>query len=77
MLAAATPVLAVARSFADLAPFLAAMVVGFLVGAWGQAAKVPLAVAIGILIIVFAAAFFVLGNDAGGSGVPGTGVISP
>jgi hypothetical protein len=34
--------------------------VGFLVGAWGQAAKVPLAVAIGILLIMLAVALFQL-----------------
>jgi hypothetical protein len=53
------------------------MAIGFVLGAWGQSAKVPLAVALGIILILLAAALFVLGNDSGSSGVPNIGVISP
>ena len=77
MLAPLAPVLAVAKTLSDLAPFILLMSAGFLVGAWGQAAKVPLAVAIGIVLILLAAALFVLGNNSGSSGLPGTGLISP
>jgi hypothetical protein len=77
MSAAAVLVLALAQTLSDLGPYLVVMAVGFLVGAWGQSAKVPLAVALGILMILLAAALFVLGNDSGSSGVPGSGTIIP
>jgi hypothetical protein len=38
-------------SFADLAPYLAIVGAGFLLGAWGSSARVPLAVALGIALI--------------------------
>ncbi len=44
--------LAALETVSDLAPYLALMGAGFLVAAWGQAAKLPLAVVIGILIII-------------------------
>ena len=44
--------LAALSTVSDLAPYLALMGAGFLVAAWGQAAKFPIAVAIGILIII-------------------------
>jgi hypothetical protein len=77
MSAAATPVLALAQTLSDLVPYLAMMFVGFLVGAWGQSAKAPLAVALGIILILLAAALFVLGNDSGGSGAPSIGTLAP
>ena len=70
---AAAPLLAAATTLSDLLPFIALMALGFLVGAWGQAARVPLAVAVGILLILLAAALFLLGNDTGGSGIPQLG----
>ena len=63
--------LAVAKSFSDLGPYLAVMVAGFLLGAWGQSAKVPLAVALGIGLILLAAGAFVAANNSGSCGVPG------
>jgi hypothetical protein len=77
MPASAAPVLALAQSLSDLGPYLLVMAVGFLVGAWGQAAKAPLAVALGIILILLAAALFVLGNDSGSSGVPNVGMVLP
>jgi CHASE2 domain-containing sensor protein len=77
MPAAATPVLALAQTLSDLVPYLVMMFVGFLVGAWGQSAKAPLAVALGIILILLAAALFVLGNDSGGSGAPSIGMVAP
>ena len=44
--------LASLSTVSDLAPYLALMAAGFLVAAWGQAAKFPIAVAIGIMIII-------------------------
>jgi hypothetical protein len=44
--------LASINTIPDLAPYIALLVAGFLVGAWGQSAKVPLAVVIGILMII-------------------------
>lgn len=44
--------LAALETLSDLAPYLAMLAAGFLVAAWGQAAKAPLAVALGILIII-------------------------
>ena len=72
-MAVAASLLAAARTISDLLPFLALMALGFLVGAWGQSARVPVAIAVGILLILLAAALFVLGNNSGSSGVPGLG----
>jgi hypothetical protein len=66
-----TELLAVARTTSDLAPYLIVLALGFLIGAWGQSARIPLAVIAGILLIVFAVGGFILDNDSGGSGVPG------
>jgi hypothetical protein len=64
--------LAVARNLSELAPYLAVMGLGFLVGAWGQSAKIPIAVIIGLLMILVAVgAFFVEHSSGGGSGAPG------
>jgi hypothetical protein len=52
------------ETLSDLAPYVAILVAGFAIGAWGQAAKVPLAVALGILLIVLAVVLFQLrAND--------------
>jgi hypothetical protein len=59
MLALANPLtLAALDTLSDLAPYMALMGAGFLVAAWGQAAKVPLAVAMGIAIIIAAILLF-------------------
>jgi len=50
--------LAALQTLSDLAPYIALLGAGFLVAAWGQAAKLPLAVALGILIIVGAILLF-------------------
>ena len=62
---------AVATSVSDLMPYLVVMGLGFLVGAWGQSAKVPIAVVAGILLILFAIGGFMLSNSSGDCGVPG------
>jgi hypothetical protein len=46
------------QTLSDLAPYLALLAAGFLVAAWGQSAKVPLAVALGIVIIIGAVLLF-------------------
>jgi hypothetical protein len=68
---AGAQLLAVARTASDLLPYLALLGLGFLIAAWGQSARVRLAIVIGILMILAAAGGFVLGNDSGGPGVPG------
>lgn len=57
--------LAASNSVSDLTPFLLVMVVGFLVGAWGQASRSPIAVVAGMLLILFAVAGFLLANSSG------------
>jgi hypothetical protein len=56
--AAAGLPLAALETLSDLAPYLGLFVAGFLVAAWGQAAKAPLAVVLGIAIIVTAVLLF-------------------
>ncbi len=68
-LAAALP--AVARTASDLAPYLIVIGLGFLVGAWGQSARVPVAVIAGILLILIGTGGFLLDNNSGGNGIPG------
>lgn len=59
------------RTLSDLAPYVALFAAGFLVAAWGQSAKVPIAVVIGITIIVGAVLLFQFeANDFSGSGSP-------
>ena len=62
---------AAATSVSDLVPYLIVVGAGFLVGAWGQSARVPLAVLAGILLIVIGVAAFVIKNSSGSPGVPG------
>ena len=52
-------------------PYLVVMGAGFLLGAWGQSARVPLAVIAGILLILVAVAGFILDNSSGSTGIPG------
>jgi hypothetical protein len=71
-MAAITDVLAVARNLSDLAPYLVVMGLGFLVGAWGQSARIPVAVIVGLLMILLAVGAFIIEHSSGGgSGVPG------
>ena len=62
---------AVARTTGDLVPYLIVIGAGFLLGAWGQSARAPVAVAGGILLILIGTGGFLLDNDSGGGGVPG------
>jgi len=57
--------LAQATSLSDLLPYLALLGLGFLVGAWGQSARSPLAVALGITLIIGAVILFLLANGSG------------
>jgi hypothetical protein len=66
----ATMILGIAQTTSDLVPYVALLVVGFLVGAWGQSAKFPIAVAIGLLLIMAAVGGFILDNDSGSCGIP-------
>ena len=63
--------LGIARSTSDLVPYLVVMALGFLVGAWGQSARIPIAVIAGLLLIMFAVGGFIIDNSSGGEGVPG------
>jgi hypothetical protein len=53
-------IVAQATTLSDLAPYVAILVAGFALGAWGQAAKVPLAVAAGIALVILAVILFQL-----------------
>jgi len=57
--------LAAANSLGDLLPFLVVMAAGFLVGAWGQASRSPIAVVAGMSLILLAVAGF-LGDNGDG-----------
>lgn len=63
--------IAVARTTSDLLPYLVVVGLGFLIGAWGQSAKVPVAVIIGLVMIVIGVGAFIAHNNSGGSGIPG------
>jgi hypothetical protein len=69
VLAALAPVIAEATTVSDLLPYLAVVGVGFLLGAWGGQMRSPLAIAIGITLIMLGVVLFVLANTgSGGSG---------
>ncbi len=71
LVSALAPPLAALETVSDLAPYLALMGAGFLVAAWGQAAKLPLAVAIGIAIIIGSVLLFQFeANGFSGSNSP-------
>jgi hypothetical protein len=59
------PLLAAANTIEDLLPFLVVMMVGFLVGAWGQASRSAIAVIAGMLLILIAIGGFLADNGAG------------
>lgn len=71
LLAALMQLIAAAQTISDLVPYLVVMGLGFLIGAWGQSARVPIAIVAGILLILFAIGGFMLDNSSGSSGVPG------
>jgi len=54
-----------ANSLGDLLPFLVVMMAGFLVGAWGQASRSPIAVIAGMALIILAVVGF-LGDNGDG-----------
>ena len=56
---------AATNTMSDLLPFLVVMVVGFLVGAWGQASRSAIAVIAGMTLIVIAVAGFLAANGSG------------
>jgi hypothetical protein len=58
-------VLAQATTVSDLLPYLAILGLGFLVAAWGQSARSPLAVALGIALITGAVILFLMTNGSG------------
>jgi len=64
ILAANLP-LAASESLSEMVPFLVVLGAGFLVGAWGQAAKAPLAVLAGILLVILAILGFFVENGSG------------
>lgn len=64
------PLPAASKTFSDLAPFLIVMVAGFLIGAWGQSAKVPIAVLAGIVLVMIAIGGFLIENGSGPSQAP-------
>ena len=70
---AAVALLGIARTTSDLAPYIAVLALGFLVGAWGQSARSPIAVILGLLLILLAAGAFVIEHSGGNgsSGAPG------
>ncbi|HEY8467335.1 MAG TPA: hypothetical protein VIL04_11085 [Solirubrobacterales bacterium] len=61
----------IASSVTDLLPYLVVIAAGFLVGAWGQVARVTLAVIAGILLILIGVAAFFIDNSSGDPGIPG------
>ena len=56
----APELLAIARNLSDLAPYVGVLALGFLIGAWGQSARVPTATLIGLLLIMLAVGAFIL-----------------
>lgn len=58
-------IIAQSQTAADLAPFIVVLIAGFLVGAWGQSARVPIAVLAGIALIMLAIGGFLVENGSG------------
>ena len=58
------------KTASDLLPYLVVMVAGFLVGAWGQSTRLPIAVIAGILLIMLAIGGFFVENGSGPSQAP-------
>jgi hypothetical protein len=64
------PLIAASKDAGDLLPFLVVMVAGFLVGAWGQSAKMPIAILAGIALILLAVGGFFIENSSGPDQTP-------
>ena len=64
-------IFAAATTISELMPYLIVLGAGFLIGAWGQSARFPLAVVAGILLIIIAVLGFILDNSSGSTGIPG------
>jgi hypothetical protein len=64
------PFLAASKTLSDLAPFLVVLAAGFLIGAWGQSAKLPIAVLAGIVLIMLAIGGFLIENSSGPNQAP-------
>jgi hypothetical protein len=64
------PLLAASKTLSDLAPFVIVMAAGFLVGAWGQSARLPVAVLAGIILIMLAIGGFLIENSSGPDQAP-------
>ena len=62
--------IAASNTASDLLPFLIVMVAGFLVGAWGQSARLPIAIIAGILLIMLAVGGFLIENSSGPDQTP-------
>ena len=62
--------IAASKTASDLLPFLIVMVAGFLVGAWGQSARLPIAIVAGILLIMLAVGGFLIENSSGPDQTP-------
>lgn len=65
MWAAMPDLLGASKTVSDLLPFLVVMVTGFLVGAWGQSARAPIAIIAGILLVMLAIGGFLVENSSG------------
>ena len=61
---------AASKTLSDLAPFLVVLAAGFLIGAWGQSAKLPIAVLAGIVLIMLAIGGFLIENGSGPNQAP-------
>jgi hypothetical protein len=62
--------IAASKDAGDLLPFLVVMAAGFLVGAWGQSAKLPIAIVAGIALIMLAVGGFFIENGSGPDQAP-------
>jgi hypothetical protein len=65
LMTAQAALVAATNTISDLLPFLVVMIFGFLVGAWGQASRSPIAVIAGMALIVIAVIGFLGANGSG------------
>jgi hypothetical protein len=63
-------VVGASQTASDLIPFIVVMAAGFLLGAWGQSARYPIAVIAGILLIMLAIGGFMIENGSGPDQAP-------
>ena len=66
--------LGIATNASELAPYIAVLALGFLVAAWGQGAKSPLTVVLGMVLILLAVGAFIVEHSGGGSGSGAPGI---